>query len=173
MGHILHVYLVDEAELKAVIGSKDEAFLNRLLAKNSRELAVTFDLDDQEAHIGNVRTALRTIFAGGPFEEEHAEEYTEALELICADLGPYIDDLLFHWDGDMIDLLYDRPFEDLLPRPEWNGCSSQDKKYNIETIDEWIAEQEAEIDWAEVDQQIRWMYESKCANRDLIYFWGG
>lgn len=42
--------------------------------------------------------ALRTISAGGPFDENYAHAYVSALELICGDLGTDIGDASF-WFG--------------------------------------------------------------------------
>ncbi|MET9486631.1 hypothetical protein [Nocardia sp. NPDC006630] len=163
MSHILHVYLADLDELAAVIGSRDERLLNRVLAK----------LPDP-AGLGPV--LVREIVEGGPFRHETSKLYVEALELICAELGSYLDDVGFRFTyapDDIIELAHEEFDAGPWPEPEDAGWGAWGK----ESAAEWLAELEADDDGDDDDDgytehRLMWLRASKEANKDLIGFWG-
>ncbi|MFD6358203.1 DUF7691 family protein [Nocardia tengchongensis] len=178
MSRILHVYLVDLAELEAVVGSKDDGLLNQVLAGG--RLSVTFQISDQEGHIERNKDALRTIFAGGPFDEDRAEHYVEALELICRQLGPYVGDVNFRFgNGSLPSVIEDlatgmmgkAPF----PMTEWNGWGFMSKKACAKEVRQWERRVAKDPDYLNGygEPIADWLRESKTAKKDLIGFWGG
>ncbi|WP_297626801.1 DUF7691 family protein [Nocardia sp.] len=200
MSHALHVYLVDRAKLEAVVGSNNNKLLNRVLeggppwrrmlsrlipplgrqAEDSRRLSITFQISDQDGHVERNKAALRTIIAGGPFDEERAGNYVEALELICRQLGPYVGDATFWFGND------DLPFviEDLatgmvgqppFPKSERNGWGVMSKKSCTEELEYWEGKVAEDPDYSDGygELVVEWLRASKAANKDLIGFWGG
>ncbi|GAB3212421.1 DUF7691 family protein [Nocardia tengchongensis] len=185
MSQILHVYFLDLAELEAVVGSKDEKLLDRIL-KRSR-LSVTFRSTGQDNHVERNKTALRAIFAGGPFEEGLAENYIEALELICDALAADGGDVQFRF-GDrylpeaLEDLATSMMGEDPFPSvpglaasfnaAERNGWGYMSKESCAEELEEWaghVPDGPDDLDGYLID----WLRESKTAGKDIIGFWGG
>ncbi|MFD6353696.1 DUF7691 family protein [Nocardia tengchongensis] len=169
MGYVMEVYLGDMAQLEAVIGSKDDALLSRIL----------------EAGGGGVEPEIfRAIVNGGPFTDDDADDYTAAMEFLCLHLGgENIASVEFSFgdDPDITDLFYDWAFEDQLPEPESSGCGTWSKESAAEHLDEWLEDSGAdfidqdsgEMDWDEVRQDTWWANQSKVAGKDLFFFWGG
>ncbi|WP_157535405.1 DUF7691 family protein [Nocardia inohanensis] len=193
MSHILHVYLVDLAELESVIGSKDEKFLNRLLAEVSQhdpedgccERCDVPDCQDPECEEcelcedARYPQALRAVFEGGPFDENNAEAYVDALESICDELGPSIGDVNF-WFGyeglpdEILDLAGGMNGEGPLPCTEWNGWGHIDKESCARGLAEWEAIAAGPDDRGGYAGPIaEWFRAAKEADKDLIGFWAG
>ncbi|MFD3707186.1 hypothetical protein ACFWUP_28960 [Nocardia sp. NPDC058658] len=194
MSHILHVYLVDLAEVEAVIGSKDEKFLNRLIAELSDDhdpadgCCEPCDLPDcagpdceecDPCEDARHPRALRTIFDGGPFDEDHADAYISALELICADIGRDIGDasFWFGYDGlpdEILSLATDMDGEDPFPFTDSNGWGHIDKESCAEQLAEWETIAAGPDDHGGyADCIVEWFRESKAADKDLVGFWAG
>ncbi|MGV9412509.1 DUF7691 family protein [Nocardia sp. NPDC003693] len=192
MSHILHVYLVDLAEIEAVIGSKDEEFLERLLAElpnhdPSEGCCEPCDAADCEGaeceecyrcEDAQHPQALQAIFAGGPFEENHADDYVSALELVCEDLGPYIGDVNF-WFGykrlpeEILSLASDMD-GDLFPFTDSCGWGSIGKESCAELLPEWEANAAGPDDHGGyADPLATWFRRSVTEKKDLIGFWAG
>lgn len=193
MSHFLNVYLVDLVELEAVIGSKDEEFLNRLLvdlpdhdpAAGCCELCDPSDCEGPDCeecfHCEDAQhpQALRTIFAGGPFDEDHAHAYISALELICQDLGTSAGETSFWFGYDglpdvILSLASNMDGEDPFPSTEDNGWGHIDKESCAEQLPHWetlAAGPDNHGDYT--DSIVEWFRESATAKKDLIGFWAG
>ncbi|MGV9662910.1 DUF7691 family protein [Nocardia niigatensis] len=192
MSHILHVYLVDLAEVEAVIGSKDEEFLGRLLAELPKhdpgdgccepcDAADCEGADCEECYRcedAQHPQALQAIFAGGPFEEDHADAYISALELICEDLGPYIGDASF-WFGykglpeEILSLASDMD-GDLFPFTDSTGWGHIGKESCAELLPEWEANAAGPDDHGGYAAPLAtWFRRSVTEKKDLIGFWAG
>ncbi|MGX1805727.1 DUF7691 family protein [Nocardia sp. NPDC055321] len=159
MSRIMHLYLLDLAELKAVIGSKDEELLIRILAG---------PLDDTDTQL------FHAIIQGGPFDPEEAEGYVDALEIICRAIGgEYIHDKNFWFsrrDFDHYELVNGLNDGSLLPQAEYSGWGYWSKEENAEELA--ALEEEDDLD-DDPYGLIECMRESVAANKDLICFWGG
>ncbi|WP_455749853.1 DUF7691 family protein [Nocardia tengchongensis] len=166
---MLHVYLVDVDVLTAVIGSKDEKLLRRVLGK----------FPDQ-AGLGPA--LVREIFEGGPFQPERAKLYVEALELICGELGRFVGDTDFRFSSapdDILELAHERRDAGPWPESDGAGWGSWDKESCAELLaellgevedDEYYEDDEYEDEYVEL--RLEWLRASKKANKDLIGFWG-
>ncbi|MFF2392152.1 hypothetical protein [Nocardia sp. NPDC058114] len=189
MSRILHVYLVDLAELAAEISSRDENLLNRILALKPEELSATCDRDD-DVNPGELNThALRAIFAGGPFDEEHAEGYVVALKLICDQLGPYIGDVGFYFRDDLptpiemltTGMMEEDPFPGTPSLAEsfgfaedhgWGHMSREDCAEELEHWESAVADDPNCYNGFGTPI-VEWLRASKKAGKDLIGFWAG
>ncbi|MFI6867721.1 hypothetical protein [Nocardia sp. NPDC050406] len=191
MSHTLNVYLLDLTELEAVIGSKDDAFLDRLLVDVPQhdpedDCCDPCDQPDCEGpdcedcylcEDAALPLALRAIFAGGPFNENHAHAYVSALESICADLGNSVGETNFWFGYDglpdvIVSLATNMDGEDPFPSTEDNGWGHIDKESCAEQLPEWEA-LAASPDNDYADTIVEWFRESTMANKDLIGFWFG
>ncbi|MFE6922963.1 hypothetical protein ACFVAV_18185 [Nocardia sp. NPDC057663] len=187
MSQILHVYSLDLAELQAVIGSEDEKLLNRILARGRDHLLVTLPSEDQDGHVERNKDALRAILAGGLFEEQLAEHYVEALELICDELASDGGDVQFRFGDKYLpfviedlatSMMGEDPFPDTpglaasINAAEWNGWGHMSKKDCAEELEEYAGYTPDDPNdlgsWV-----VAWLRESKAADKDLIGFWGG
>lgn len=193
MSHILQVYLVDLADLEAVIGSGDEEFLRRLLAdlpEHDAEDECCEPCGDPECEGAECEEcylcedaqaphALRAIFAGGPYTESHAHAYVSALESICAELGSGIGDVSFWFGYDglpdvILSLAADMDGQGPFPSTEENGWGHIGKQSCAEQLAEWEAIAAGPDDHGGyADDIVEWFRESKAADKDLIGFWAG
>jgi hypothetical protein len=96
----MEVYLVDEAEVKAVPGSNDAALLEELLDREGRgQMLDWLDYGLEDAIKGECpgfthADALRDIFAGRVTRPEAGVVYAKAFGYVCSVLGAWAHDRL-------------------------------------------------------------------------------
>ncbi|MFJ9365879.1 hypothetical protein ACIRRA_15885 [Nocardia sp. NPDC101769] len=186
------MYLADLTELEAVIGSNDEEFLNRLLATlpdhdpddgccEPCESPDCEGADCEECYRceeAQHPQALRTIFAGGPLDEDYAHAYVSALELICENLGRGIGGVNF-WFGykGLPDVILDLASDmdgDPFPSTDSNGWGHLGKESCAELLAKWEAIAAGPDDHGGyADCIVEWFRQSTAAEKDLIGFWAG
>ncbi|MGV9664461.1 DUF7691 family protein [Nocardia niigatensis] len=199
MSQILRVYLADFDELEAVIGSGNEELLNRILdggspwrrtlarlipplgrrVQHAPRLSTSWHLSDQAGHVERNKSALRTIFAGGPYEKSHAANYVEAMELICRQLGPTIGDVAYRGSTDDLPDLIDQLATSMMWEPPfpatdgYSGWGVSGKEYAAEELECWEDEVAEDPDCANGygAPVVEWLRASIAANKDLIGFW--
>ncbi|WP_063006285.1 DUF7691 family protein [Nocardia salmonicida] len=166
MGHIMHAYLVDWAELKAIIGSNNEKLLDQLHS---------YECERQDAQV------FRAIIEGGPFDPDRAEDYVDALESICEAIGgEFIIDVGFRFSNDDFDeyeLVNGLNDGSILPMAEGGGWGYRSKAACAEAFEEtdddneygYVDEDEDEYDDPySVTECMRAAWEAK---KDLVCFW--
>lgn len=186
----LNIYLVDLAELVAVVGSEDNERLDRILAWEPDALLLGFDADDRDDHVERNKDALRKIFAGGPFVDDDAEHYVEALELICEELGgpPFSGARFRFGSGDLPSIIEELasgmmeedPFPDApdlaesIEIAEGNGWGHMSKEDCAEELDHWERAVAEDPDYCAPfgPRIVEWLRRSKEVEKDLIGFWG-
>ncbi|WKG08255.1 hypothetical protein QX204_24765 [Nocardia sp. PE-7] len=190
MSSTLNVYLLNLADLTAVVGSADEKLLDQILTSEPEVLLLGFERDDQDDHVERNKEALRKILAGGPFEEEHAAHYGEALQLICEELaGPGYSGVEFVWWDEGLPsvvetLASSMDDEDPFPNApalaeslsvsEDNGWGHLSAKECIEILGHGLEQQLAEDpDYLDGygEPILVWLRESRTSGKDLIGFW--
>ncbi|MGW4632144.1 DUF7691 family protein [Nocardia sp. NPDC004415] len=177
----LHVYLVDLAEVRAVIGSHDEQRLSRVLAAAP---AASLGNDDRRA--ARSEQALRAIFAGGPFTADFAEYYIDALESICDELSEDGGEVEFRLTDPHLPFAIEclatnltnlDPFPDIpglassFNRARWNGWGHLSNQECASELEQWANYIPGDDDLG--DHLVEWLRMSKAADKDLIGFWSG
>lgn len=158
----MSLYVVDLAELKAVIGSNDAELRDRVLTELS------------EYHDPQV---LRAIIAGGPFDENKAVDYFGALESICEVIGGkgvYNCEFRFGNDDfdhtELVDRLNDGR---ILPQSDGAGWGY----WSFEDCTSTLADFEEEGYPDEEDEDpylpIWCLREASDTQKDLVGFWAG
>ena len=102
----MSVYLVDEAEVKAVPGSNDAELLADLLAREGQGESLS-DLDEQldieYRYPGFTHAdALRDLFAGRVTRPDAAFAYTYAFGHVCSCLGEWVHNAFHRCSGDLL-----------------------------------------------------------------------
>ncbi|MFE3262214.1 hypothetical protein ACFXPS_43325 [Nocardia sp. NPDC059091] len=139
---------------------------------------------------GTDKEALRRLFVGGPFEEEHAAHYGEALQLICEELsGPGFSGVEFQlWDEELPSVIEalasslddQDPFPNTqalaesLSATEDNGWGHLSVEECIEVLDDGLEQRLAEDpDYLDGygEPILVWLRELRATGKDLIGFW--
>ncbi|MEU0540423.1 hypothetical protein ABZ319_11165 [Nocardia sp. NPDC005978] len=193
MSHFLNVYLLDLIELEAVIGSGNEEFLGRLLAEapdhdpecgfcEPCESSDCEGPDCEECEYcedAQLPHALRTIFAGGPFNEVYAHAYVAALESICQELGTSAGEVNFWFGYDglpdvILTLASSMDGRDPFPYTEDNGWGHIGKQGCADQLAEWETIAAGPDDHGGyADSIVEWFRQSTSDKKDLIGFWAG
>lgn len=84
MGYNVQAYAIGLEQLRAVIGSSDEARIGALLDTYARELD---DIEQIDASAPSATDAVRALIAGRMEDGEVNFKYGYALELLCRELG--------------------------------------------------------------------------------------
>ncbi len=110
MGYNVQAYAVDLEKLRALVGSRDDAFIGALCDKYDRELGGVDDIDASEP---SARDAVAALVRAQMQDGEVNFKYGYALELACRELGEWLPNQ--HWSamhGEWFDAV-DDAFADL------------------------------------------------------------
>jgi hypothetical protein len=107
----MQVYLVDEAEVKAVPGSNDAELLQKLLDREGQRESLEW-FDEEMEHLieddcpGFTHAdALRDIFAGRVTHPEAGFVYQNAFEHVCSSLGEWVHDTFHRCNPEWVERL--------------------------------------------------------------------
>ncbi|MFD8595468.1 hypothetical protein ACFV1L_10745 [Kitasatospora sp. NPDC059646] len=117
MSSSLHVYLLDVAATRALVGSGDDRFLETLRAEFADRLAEADEYFEDEIADGapSAYEALRAVVHGGPFTapEQYVFQYGYAYERLCEFTGRFLpNDSFTPHRGDWLSVV-DRGLTDL------------------------------------------------------------
>jgi len=175
MSYSLTVYLVDLAEIKAVIGCKDPSIIDGV------EVVIREEYDDEDTIANSV--ALRHLIMGEPLDADNAPHYWCALGHICRFKGEEL--LPDCWGGVRWDAIEACGLEDLLtktgppvklpPNPDIPSIGHI-KRDNIARYLLAAEERKAKTNESGVldllDEYIGWLETAASKSKDIVFFYG-
>jgi hypothetical protein len=176
MSYVLTAYLVNAADLKSIVGSRDQSLIKAVEAIISE----TFEDDDEEAE--TQRAAVHALVMGEPPDPANAAAYGCALWHICKVKGEEL--LPDAWGGVRWDAVEACGLEDLLTKTELPvklppsrdiphiGCICRD---NVATYIKEAEEAREKIDpdvGDLLDEYSGWLEAAQSKNKDIVLFYG-
>ncbi len=177
MSYVLTAYLVDLANVKSVIGSKDPSIMRGV------EALISEAYEDDEEEVIAQSAALRQLIMGEPLDPENTDTYGCVLWHICKIKGEEM--LPDYWGGVRWNAVEACELENLLTKtgPPVELPSNRDipsighiKHDNIAAYLQAAEETKAKAKDSGVldllDEYIGWLETAASKNKDIVFFYG-
>lgn len=193
----LAAYLLDVERLRSVLGGRDKALEQQIIAGCFTTVRYYF-VGWGGARFGDggptLTDAVTALFDGGPFDDRFASQYGYALEPICAAVGEELDnrwwceiggevydevDDFFRRSGALVSveqLCFDRPLPFALPgapdQPQIGFRRRDEAGAIAATLEDACARQRGCDEWmADNARAVRdWFVQAANTGRDLVFF---
>jgi hypothetical protein len=175
MSYVLTAYLLDLADLKSVIGSKDQSIIHDV--EPFIEEAFEDDEDDADAQ----RAAVRALVMGEPLDPDNAGQYTSALWDLCRVKGEEL--LPDAWGGIRWNSVEACGLEELLTKTAPVALPQNEDLPHVGHVQrgnvaQYIAAAQDQKRKADpnviglLDEYLGWLEEAKSQNKDIVFFYG-
>jgi hypothetical protein len=177
MSYVLTAYLVDLADLKSMMGSKDRSIIQDV------ESIISEVYEDDEEEIDPQNAAVRALVMGERLHPENSDAYASALWHICKVKGEELPPDA--WGGVRWDSIEVCGLEDLLTKtgppvklpphqdiPYVGHIKHSDVDPYLQTAEEKAADTDDDGVRGLLEEYIAWLEEAKSREKDIVFFYG-